>query len=146
MIYKTSKENRLKDKELDQQAEGTAISRIIEKAMAKKKLTIRKMAEELEVTYEHARCIARGLTIPSKRVLPKLSTLLGLDLRELGEAQVSAQIKKKYGDIPLEIAGKNPELEPIQQVWADLSTQHKCDLILMAKTFARLDRQQSTQS
>ncbi len=138
------KEKRLKEQ--DQQTDGTAISRIIEKAMAKKKVTIRRMAEELEVTYEHARCIVRGLSIPSKHILPELSTLLGLDLRELGEAQVSAQINKKYGNIPLEIVGKNPELEPIQQVWADLSPQHKSDLILMAKTFARLDRQQSTHS
>jgi hypothetical protein len=46
----------------------------------------------------------------------------------------------KYGKIPIEISGKNPELEPTERAWENLSAAHKRDLISMAQTFAKQDR------
>jgi hypothetical protein len=35
----------------------------------------------------------------------------------------------KFGTIPLELSGKNPELEPLERVWNQLSQDYKADLI-----------------
>ena len=53
------------------------------------------------------------------------------------------KIQKDYGKIPLELAGKNAELDPIDRVRKYLSKQHKNDLITMVQTFAQLDRKAS---
>jgi len=41
----------------------------------------------------------------------------------------------------LELAGKNPEMEPLERVWKHLSDEHKADLIAQAQAWATRDRE-----
>jgi ribosome-binding protein aMBF1 (putative translation factor) len=118
----------------------TLVSEIVSEAMEKQKVEIRDLAEKLGVTYETVRGIVRGLVVPSKFVLKPIADALGLDDEELGKAAVADRIRKKYGTVPLVIAGKNPELEPIERVWQHLTNEHKQDLVGMAQMYAKRDR------
>jgi hypothetical protein len=51
------------------------------------------------------------------------------------------RIRFKFGTIPLELAGKNPELEPLERIWNHLSLDHKADLIAQAQAWAKRDQE-----
>jgi transcriptional regulator with XRE-family HTH domain len=118
----------------------TRVSEVMTAAMEDQGLSIRDLAEKVDVTYEHIRGIVRGHVVPHKFLLKAISDALGLDEHELQKTAVADSIEKKHGKIPLELSGKNPELEPIERAWAHLSPEHKDDLIMMAQTFARSDK------
>lgn len=118
----------------------TRLAGIIQQAMDKKKLSIREVAEKLGTTYEHVRGVVRGLTVPSDLALKELCRALDIDFGAVAKLVVADRILAKYGTIPLELAGKNPELEPIERVWDRLSNEHKSTLVMMAQTFANKDK------
>jgi hypothetical protein len=61
--------------------------------------------------------------------------------KELDRIATADRIRIKFGTIPLELAGKNPELEPLERVTNYLSQDHKADLIAQAQTWAKRDRE-----
>jgi hypothetical protein len=73
--------------------------------------------------------------------LKPIAAVLGLDYKELSKVANGDRIHKKYGDVSLELAGKKLGMYPIEQVWDVLTEGHQGDIILMAQTFAKLDRQ-----
>jgi hypothetical protein len=72
-----------------------------------------------------------------------LAEALKIKKAELARVVTADRIRKKFGTIPLEIAGKNPELEPLERVWNYLSQEHKADLIAQAEAWAKRDRETS---
>lgn len=103
-------------------------------------LSIKDVAAKCDVTYEHIRGIVRGYLVPSKYLLPQLAKVLKTDQHDLDKLATADKIRMKYGKITVEMAGKNPELEPLEKVWDYLSEEHKTDLISMAQTYAKRDR------
>ena len=111
------------------------------KRMKELNLSIRELAEKVGATYEHVRSLVRGNAIPSKPMVQTLAKALRMDQVELERLATADRIRVKYGKIPLELAGKNPELEPLERVWPHLSKEHKADLIAQAEAWARRDRE-----
>jgi hypothetical protein len=68
-----------------------------------------------------------------------LAEALKLDGEELERIATADRIRLKFGRIPYEIAGKNPELEPLERIWSQLSEEHKGDLIAQAQVWAERD-------
>lgn len=126
-------------------AEGreTLISERLRAQMDKKALSIRDVAEATGLTYEHIRNIARGNVVPSKFIIRDIAKALDLSVKDLEKAAVADRIRIKYGTIPLELSGKNPELEPIERAWLHLSEEHKKDIISMAQTYAKRDQEKT---
>lgn len=116
------------------------ISDVIASAMEGKGLSIRSLAEKLDVVYETVRGFVNGNAIPSPPMVEVLAKILEEDATELERIAVADRIRRKYGKIPMEIAGKNPELEPIERVWKLLSEEHKEDIIAMVQAYARRDK------
>lgn len=100
----------------------------------------RKLSEETDLNYEYLRKIIRGDALPSKQVMHLLTMLLQLDPKEIETLYACDKIRNDYGTLPLEIAGKNPELDPIDRIWHYLSEEHKAKLISLAQDYARHDR------
>lgn len=119
---------------------ATLTSEIIQAQMDKKKLSTWDLAGKIGTSYEHARNLQCGRIVPSEYLLPKLAVAIGVNARELTKTVVSDRIRMNYGAIPLELAGKDPELEPIERAWRHLSDAHKADIILIAQSFAECDR------
>lgn len=109
-------------------------------AMEKKELSIRDMALKMDTAYEHMRRIVRGESIPSKLMLRAICTLLEIDFHEAEKASTSDHITKKYGDIPAELSGKNPELTPIEKAWRHLNEDQKRDAITMVQGWAKRNK------
>jgi|SRR5947208_3096323 len=109
--------------------------------MQELKLSIADVAEKVGTSYEHVRKIAKGDTVPSKFMVQALSEALKLDRGQLERLATADRIRVKFGTIPLELARKNPELEPLERFWKDLSQEHKADLVAQAQAWAKRDRE-----
>lgn len=119
----------------------TLISEKLNEQMERKGLSIKDVADKAGSTYEHVRNIVRGNVVPSKYMLRTLSDILGLNQKELEKIAVADRIRIKYGSIPLELSGKNPEIEPIERDWGKLTDAHKKDIITMVQAYAARDVQ-----
>jgi transcriptional regulator with XRE-family HTH domain len=104
-------------------------------------LSIGDLSEKVGTTYEHVRSLLRGKSIPSKLMVQSLAKTLRMDKAELERLATADRIRAKFGKIPLELSGKNPELEPLERLWDNLSQEHKADLIAQAEAWARRDRE-----
>jgi transcriptional regulator with XRE-family HTH domain len=119
---------------------STLTSARVLKRMEELNLSIRDLALKVDVSYEHARVIVRGKKTPSKHILKTVCEALNLPLREMEQIRTADKIRETYGNIPLELSAKNPELEPIERIWNLLSKQHKSDLIAIARAYAQQDQ------
>jgi transcriptional regulator with XRE-family HTH domain len=119
---------------------NTLIGEMISDRMQKLGLSIRDVSGNVDMTYEHVRRIVRGEALPSRFVLKPMCEYLGLNYKEADKLANADRIRKKFGTIPLELAGKNPELEPIEKVWNKLTEQQKRDAISMIQGWARNNR------
>jgi transcriptional regulator with XRE-family HTH domain len=104
-------------------------------------VSIREVATKVGTSYEHVRNIVKGNAVPSKLMVRALAEALRMDKEELERIATADRIRIKFGTIPLELAGKNPELEPLERIWKQLSQEHKGDLIVQAQAWAKRDRE-----
>ena len=77
--------------------------------------------------------------MPSKAMVKNLAALK-MNEAELERLATADRIFARFRTIPLELAGKNPELEPLERVWKYLSQDHRADLIAQAEAWAKRDR------
>jgi transcriptional regulator with XRE-family HTH domain len=104
-------------------------------------LTIKDLAGLLDVTYEHARRLVRGEGVPSRPLIRRLAEALQLSFDDLNRLATADKIRMKFGTVPLELAGKNPELEPIERVWHHLTADQKRDAITLVTSWAAANQQ-----
>jgi transcriptional regulator with XRE-family HTH domain len=112
------------------------LSEPINRVLQEKGLAIKDLAVMLDVTYEHARRLVRGEGIPSRPLIRRLAESLGLDFDDLNRLATADKIRLKFGPVPLELAGKNPELEPIERVWDHLTADQKRDAVTLVTSWA----------
>ena len=120
----------------------TRTAEIMKRAMEKQGLSIRDVAAKVDVVYEHIANMLRpgSKSIPPERLRTDIARVLKIDKHELTTAGVADAIeKKKWTSFVMEMAKKNPELEPIERDWPKLSKEHKADIIAMVQTFAKRD-------
>src|SRR5713226_7139930 len=101
----------------------TRTAEMLKKAMEEQELSTRDVAMKAGVSYEHIANMLRpgSKVVPTPLLLNEIARILKLDKMELRRAGVVDNIQRKYGSIPLELSGKNPELEPIERAWPKLS-------------------------
>ncbi len=109
--------------------------------MRELKLSLKDVSTKVGTSYEHVRSIVRGIVVPSDAMAEALAGALKIKKAELQRVITADRIRVKFGTIPLELAGKNPELEPLERVWNHLSQDHKADLIAQAQAWAKRDRE-----
>jgi hypothetical protein len=113
----------------------------LEECLEERGWSILTLAERAELTYEHARKLVRGLAFPSKRLLTVLCDLLGLHGEEIERLVIADKIRRKYGTIPLEIAGKNPRFERFEHLLPKLTEDQFLDIYAVAEGIVRRSRQ-----
>jgi transcriptional regulator with XRE-family HTH domain len=118
----------------------TQVGQFISNAMQQKGVSIRDLAEGIDVTYEHVRRIVKGAAVPSKFILKLIADNLKLNSKELDRYATADRITKKFGSIPVELSGKNPELTPVEHVWGELTEDQKSAAVNMLQGWARLNR------
>jgi hypothetical protein len=98
------------------------------------------LAGQVGITYEHARKIVRGVAFPSKLLLPKICRALGLDKEEMTRLVISDRLKKKYGNIPSELAGETERSVKIGRLLPRLTDEQFENLLGMAEGWANRNR------
>jgi len=107
-------------------------------------LSIRQLSEMTGFAYEHVRRVEKGLLMPSHRMCAAISETLHIETEKMWKLVISDKIREKYGTVPLEIAGRNPELEPIERVWHHLGSAEKQMLVDLVGVMAK--RREATRS
>lgn len=119
---------------------NTRIGQMIADKMEEKGVSIRDLATKIEITYEHARRITKGESVPSKFILKLISDYLGLDFQAADRLRNTDRIQAKFGDLPMELAGKQPGMDPLERVWPGLKEEQKSDLIRMAQAWYKRNK------
>ncbi len=114
---------------------ATRFGEMLQNVMADKDMTIRSLSEEIGSTYEYIRKLVRGLALPSKYMLNTLAQVLKFDIDAAHRLIAADKIEKEHGTIPLELSGKDPELEPLERGWKNLTQQQKDVLMMQFKEF-----------
>lgn len=122
--------------------QNTRVGEMISDAMAKKGWSIKDLSDALEITYEHVRRIVKGEGVPSKPMLKLICQNLDINFTdEVYKSLTADQIEKRYGKVPAELSGKNPELDPIERAWSSLTSDQKHDVIGMVQMWSRRNKQ-----
>jgi transcriptional regulator with XRE-family HTH domain len=99
-------------------------------------LSVKEVADKVEVVYETMRKVVSGDRPPSKRLLRDICRVLKLDFDSLNALLVGQKLKK-YGDVPAQLAGKNPELAKIEEVWDFLTPEQKDHVNWLVESLAQ---------
>lgn len=117
-------------------------SRIYDR-MNEKELSIGDLTTQTDSgSYEHTRKVVRGIAAPSRLFLKAICNVLDLDLDEMWKLVVADKIRRKFGNLPEILAGKNPELEPLERVWPSLTEEQKKSLVYVAQGLAQSNKPQ----
>lgn len=95
-------------------------------------LGIKELADKLQISYEHSRKIARGLSVPTRFLIIALAQVFGVDSAELEAIARADQFRRKFGeDSPTPIF--NPEVVPFAKAWPMLTEAQKNELLTALK-------------
>jgi DNA-binding Xre family transcriptional regulator len=119
------------------------LARKLTEKLVERKMGIKELAQVAGITYESTRRVVRGYFEPSQPVLKLICAELGLDYNEMVKLASAQTMRRKFGTVPMEMAGKIPSLEPIELEWNDLTEQHQQDLIVLVRAWARNDRKRA---
>lgn len=103
-------------------------------------MSIINLSDKTGMSYEHARKLLRGKTMPSPLMLKAICEAMGLDHDEMNRLVTADRIRMRFGTVPLEISGKKPQLAGLERVVDELSPRQISELEGMAKTMARNNR------
>jgi len=101
----------------------TGFAKALEEGLEARGADIATLARELGTSYEYARQLVRGYTLPGKHVLKSICTVLDLDQEEMRKLVVEDKISKKYGGIPPELTGKDPRFLEIERLLPQLTPE-----------------------
>jgi hypothetical protein len=112
----------------------------VQKKLEEKDWSILRLSKELDASYEHTRKIVHGLAFPSKRMLRDICHILGLDFKRMEKLAVADRIERRYGGIPLELAGKNPRFIQVERILPHLSDEQFQNVLAMLQDMDRRNR------
>jgi hypothetical protein len=97
-------------------------------------LGIKELADTLQISYEHTRKMARGLSVPTRFLIRGLADVFGVDAAELESVAKTDMFQRKYGEMSTTPIF-NPEVAPFATAWHMLTDPQKNALLSQLKTF-----------
>ena len=95
---------------------------------------LKELADVVGCSYEHARKMLRGITLPSKFLLQAIARVFDVDESELEAVVRATRFQKEYGtDAPGSVF--NPEVLPFATAWPVLTDIQKSQLLSQLKKF-----------
>jgi len=104
--------------------------------MKEKDVSIHQLSEATGVCYERARTAVTGDEPPGKRLLRDICRVLQLDLEPMTEMLITEQMKRKHGRLPMRLAGSDPELQSIGELWQLLLPEEKEHIVWLVGRYA----------
>lgn len=119
---------------------STRTGELIEQRMEQMGIDKRELSAKLGVTYETVRTILNGQKTTSAMMLPAVCKILKFNVQDMERLLKADRMEMKFGALPAELSGRNPDLAPIERLWDKMSPEHQQDLITYAKAFATRDK------
>jgi transcriptional regulator with XRE-family HTH domain len=117
----------------------------LERRMEAQHLTIKDVASQAKLTYEHVRKLAHGEALPSIQALERICKVLHADLHEMTTLLFAEKAFRTYGShTVVDMTGANKELAPIEVNWPHLDAEQKAVLIDVAQAMARRNAMKSS--
>ena len=113
------------------------LSQLIKGAMTALDLSLRDLAQRLDVTYEHTRKIVNGDQIPPPRLCKDIVRVLGLDPAHVETLAKAAKMRRTFGFVPDSMLIEDKELEALTRFWSTLTENRKRDVVAVARMWAR---------
>jgi transcriptional regulator with XRE-family HTH domain len=120
-------------------------ARALAERMNERGTSIRELAQQTGLTYEHIRKLAKGAAYPSGLALRELCRILALPESAMQELIVADRLEKKYGGIPHALAGKHPELSLLARSWDLLTAEQKDMFRIQIKSVAEANEKIAAQ-
>ncbi len=114
-----------------------SLAGIITARMQERGVSIRQVAIQTGVVYEHIRRMCKGEGAPSEYVLKDICEFLELDFKELNRQLQWENMTPEQREMSLEMSVRNPELAPIEQAWDHLTPQQRQDAIMLITDWAK---------
>jgi transcriptional regulator with XRE-family HTH domain len=89
---------------------------------------IQNLADDLQLSFEHARKLVKGLAIPTDLRCEAIARVFDVDPAELIEIAEAEKFHKKYGKTAL-APNFNPELAAFSSAWGLLTDTQKSSLL-----------------
>lgn len=134
--------NAQETREVEVAAPATLLSVKLQQAMDAAGISIRDVAEQTGSSYENIRRLVKGMSIPSESLLRSICEVVGLDRGEMSKLARADKMRKTYGTVPLELAGKKPGMELLERVWDDLTREQQHGITTMAQGWAKMNRRE----
>jgi len=106
-------------------------STTIQAKLKERKWTIKKFADEIGRSPEHARKLRNGTAFPSEDLVPVIATKLALDSTKF-QSQINVEKwEKKHGKKPPMRA--SPDFGALEDLWPELSDEQRESVTCLAK-------------
>lgn len=96
---------------------GTALA----DALDKKCMTLRELAVEVEISYEHVRKLLKGLAYPSAANLKQICKAVGLPYGEMNRLVTQDKMRSKFGKSLSAVMNRNPQAVAFDELTARLT-------------------------
>jgi len=94
-------------------------------SMARQKLTATLLSQRVRCSYEYIRRMLDGQSLPSLRLLRRLSAKLGWNEKEMRRFVMMDQARGKFGDAFWIVLGKNPQCDSVYILWEFLTPEER---------------------
>ena len=99
-------------------------------------MSVHELKDATAVCYERARTAVTGDSPPGKHLLRDICRVLQLDFAAANEMLITEEMRRKYGRVPARLAGRNPELEPVEELWQFLTPEEKEHITWLVHRYA----------
>ena len=106
-------------------------------ALKTRGLELNEFSKLVDITYEHARKVSKGLAFPSRHLLRTICAVLELSYEQMQRKVAADKIRTKHGAVLLELAGKDPKFERFEHILQFLDDSQLEDLYLMVRAMAQ---------
>ncbi len=138
---------KMKSKRLQrpQKAQASRLALELARRIEAQHLTVKEVASQADLTYEHMRKLVNGEALPSIEALQRICKVLRADLHEMTTLLFAEKAFRTYGSHTIvDMTGANKELAPIEVNWPHLDAEQKAILIDVAQAMARRNTMKSS--
>jgi transcriptional regulator with XRE-family HTH domain len=100
---------------------------------------IRDLSEALGITYEYARKLVRGESIPSRFILKGIAEHFRLDIRELESLHRAERLRREFGEVP-GVSDWSEEMQELAGDWTKLTARQREIIKADIGAFASLNK------
>lgn len=136
----TFRDLKSKMKRLDE-SKGNRLAFELARLIEARHLSIKELAEQVDLSYEQTRRLVNGSALPSREAIERICAILGADLKKMTTLLFAEKSQRVYGsDVVSEVTGKDPRFSELEPLLPQLTQEQFETLRALAEVMARRTR------